>query len=152
VLCWPPGVGQNVTGGSNAVRWSGNLSASRWAACMMSGIRVIPTTSAALQDRLCRVCARGNHRSRLCADEVDKPVATSAAIFIGAAGTLDPEQESTFRDNYLDVPLICRKCSHQERNMLDTIRNRADRMEISNFKVHRNDKTHIASAICSQAD
>ncbi len=76
--------------------------------------------------------------------ETNDPVFVLAALL----ETLDPEQNSTFRDNYLDVPFDLSKvlfiCTA---NMLDTIPEPLrDRMEIIELQGYtEDDKAHIAS-------
>ena len=138
ILCFvgPPGVGKTSLGQSIARAISGPSSASASAACTTR-----PRSAATGAPMSARCPATSSRRSArparatasMMLDEIDKMGAgiqgdPSAAML----EVLDPEQNATFRDNYLAVPFdLSRVVFIATANMLDTIPGPLrDRMEI----------------------
>ena len=127
ILCFvgPPGVGKTSLGRSSRARWDASSSASRWAACTTRrrSAAIAAPTSARCRARSSRALRRAETNDPVfMLDEIDK----LGRDFRGDPAsalleTLDPEQNNTFRDNYLDVPFDLSKvlfiCTA---NMLDT--------------------------------
>ena len=153
ILCFvgPPGVGRPRWAVRLRGRWGGSSSVSRWAACMTrrSFAGIAGLTSARCRGRSFRTCAaqRRTIRSSCWTRSI-----SSGRDFRGDPSSalleiLDPEQNNTFRDNYLDVQFDLSKvlfiCTA---NMLDPIPEPLrDRMEIIDLSGYtEEEKKHIA--------
>jgi ATP-dependent Lon protease len=153
ILCFvgPPGVGKTSLGKSIA-RALGR----KFVRLSLGGVHdeaesadIAAPTSARCPGRSCRAFAARRPTIRCsCSTKSIKWAATSAAIPRSALlEALDPEQNFSFRDNYLDVPFDLSKVLFiTTANMLDPIAEPLrDRMEIIELQGYtEEEKAHIA--------